>query len=332
MSLLKFAAFLLIASTASAQGVVLMTTRTEGPPEPRLEVIALIEGNQLKNPTALKDKKAFMQKYLARDSKFFVIFGGGAAGTINLSEAGLGCNDLIYAIGPWNPGSLGTERIHGAVQGLATNSDRIARAEIWRRKPTAPERAAAVELAKGIVKRHGVAELQIAQIETVNLIAIDVDGDNRAELVGTFRVPQQNANATPRYLFLIAELANEPGADVTNLPDYKNADRPKPENGPESNVRPAANAGVVSSQGGADDISPYRTVFYNYQFFPNSDVYNSGEETLIDYADLDGDGTAEIVTNWYGVKDGGYRIYRRANGHWTSVYETSTPYCVSEGG
>ncbi|MDQ2976764.1 MAG: hypothetical protein M3R69_15315 [Acidobacteriota bacterium] len=289
----------LTAATTQNEPLILMTTREEGPPEPRLEAIALIDHGQFKAPGGLKNREAasFVTKYLPNGRKFFVVFGGGAAGTINLTESGLGCNDLIYAIGPFSPGSLGVSRIHGQVKGLATNSDMIARSEIWRRAPAAAERAAAVDLAKAIFAGKGLTPAQLAKLETVNLTAIDVDGDNRAELVGTFKVPS-DANRTPRYVFLIAE-----------------------------------------GEGGS-----YQTVFSSYRYLPKSDIYNSGEETLIDYLDLDRDGTAEIVTGYTGVRDQGYHIYRRVNGRpgtngagdvnssWKIVYENATELCISEGG
>jgi hypothetical protein len=264
-----------------------MTTRTEGPPEPRLEAIAILDQGQFKAPGGVKnrDAAAFIKKYLPRGRKFFVVFGGGAAGTINLTETGLGCNDLIYGIGPFNPGSLGIARIHGRVQGLATTSDMVARSEIWRRAPSADERAAAAGLAKLAFANKGLTPAQLMKMETVNLTAIDVDGDNRAELVGTFSVPQTDTNRPPRYLFLIAE----------------------------------------------GDGANYQAAFSSYRYFPKSDVYNSGEESLIDYVDVERDGTAEIVTSYTGVTDGGYHIYRRVNGAWKVVYENATDLCLSEG-
>ena len=291
MRLLTIATLLLfnIITTFGQDGpLILMTTRTEGPPEPRLEAIAIFDQGQFKAPAGVKnrDAAAFIKKYLPRDRKFFVVFGGGAAGTINLTNTGLGCNDLIYGIGPFNPGSLGIARIHGRVQVLATTSDMVARSEIWRRAPSADERAAAVGLAKVVFASKGLTPAQFTKMETVNLTAIDVDGDNRAELVGTFSAPQADTNRAPRYLCLIAE-------------------------------REGAN---------------YQTAFSGYRYFPKSDVYNSGEESLIDYVDVERDGTAEIVTSYTGVTEGGYHIYRRVNGAWKMVYENSTDFCLSEGG
>jgi hypothetical protein len=286
MKILLFLLATFSIASAQTEPIVLMTTRTEGPPEPRLEVIALIDHGQFKNPNTYKDKGAFIRQYLPKGREFFVVFGGGAAGTLNLTSTGLGCSDLIYAIGPWNAGALGTARIHGRVQGLATNSNMIARSEIWRRAPSNDERAAALQLAKGYFSNSGVTAAQLTKMETVNLTAIDTDGDNHAELAGTFSVPQSDTNRPPRYLFLLAE------GEGTN----------------------------------------YKIATSSYRFYPKAESYNAGEEILIDYIDLDRNGTAEVVTSFTGEKDFGYRLYRYVNGDWNLVYETSTPLCVSEGG
>ena len=42
-------------------------------------------------------------------------------------------------------------------------------------------------------------------MEVLNLTAIDVDGDRKAELVGSFKAPQTVADKPPHHLFLIAE-------------------------------------------------------------------------------------------------------------------------------
>jgi hypothetical protein len=273
-------------AAAQSEPLILMTTRREGPPEPRLEAIALIDNGQFKTPAGVnnKDGVAFIKKYLPVGKEFFVVFGGGAAGTIKLTENGLGCNGRIYAIGPFNPGALGISRIRGQVHGLAINSDRVARSEIWRRAPSAAERLAAVDLAKSVFASQGLTRAQLAKMETVNLTAIDVDADNRAELVGTFMLRSPDPNRSPRYVFLIAE-----------------------DEGPGS--------------------KSYKTTFSSYRAFPNSEVFNIGEETLLDYLELDRDGVAEIVTSYSTERAAGYHIYRRGNGAWKLIYDYATPWC-----
>jgi hypothetical protein len=294
MRFLVFTALIIcsfINARAQDEPLVLMTTRHINQPELRLDTVAIIENGEFKHPGDLNNKRdykaadPFIKKYLTKGRKFFVVFGGGAAGTINLTDAGVHCHGVIYANGPLQPGSLGIARIRGPVLGLATTSDRIARSEIWRRAPTASERTAAVALAKLTFAKNGMTPAQLARVETENLTAIDVDGDKRAELVGTFRIRNPDRERPPRYVFLIAE------AEGAN---YK----PK--------------------------VSSYRD-------FPQSEIFNIGEETLIDYIDLDRDGNAEIVTSYSNDGAAGHHIYRRENGEWKVVYESSYEFCKSEG-
>src|SRR6478672_2579134 len=88
MKILLFLLATFSIASAQTEPIVLMTTRTEGPPEPRLEVIALIDHGQFKNPNTYKDKGAFIRQYLPKGREFFVVFGGGAAGTLNLTSTG----------------------------------------------------------------------------------------------------------------------------------------------------------------------------------------------------------------------------------------------------
>ena len=294
MKFILLAALLLCSftdATAQDEPLILMTTRNIGEPELRLEAIALIDQGQFKAPggTERKDAAAFIKKYLPAGRKFFVTFGGGAAGTISITGTGQGCHhNRIYANGPFSPGSLGIARIHGEVLGLASNSDKMARAKIWRRAPTAAERAAAVGLAKTVFASNGFTPLQLKKLQTENLTAIDVDGDNRAELVGTFRVHSPDPhNHPPRYVFLIAE----------------------------------------------GEGANYQTSFSSYRDFSQSEIFNIGEESLIDYVDLDRDGVAEIVTSYSNDRASGYHIYRRVagdhNAKWKVIYEASNDFCTS---
>ena len=292
MKFLLLAALLLCSftdATAQDEPLILMTTRNIGLPELRLEAIALIDQGQFKAPggTDNKDAAAFIKKYLPAGRKFFVVFGGGAAGTISITWTDPGCHNRISANGPFSPGSLGIARIHGEVLGLASNSDNIARAKIWRRAPTAAERATAVGLGKTVFSSNGFTPRQLKKLETENLTAIDVDGDNRAELVGTFRLHSPDPhNHPPRYVFLIAE----------------------------------------------GEGANYKTAFSSYRDFSHSEIFNVGEETLIDYLDLDRDGVAEIVTSYSNDRASGYHIYRRvARDHiaeWKVIYEASNDFCT----
>ena len=288
---LLLAALLLFSFTgaiAQDEPLILLSARNISRPELRLEAIALIDQGQFKAPggTERKDAASFIKQYLPVGRKFFVTFGGGAAGTISITWTDPGCNNRITANGPLNPGSLGIARIQGEVLGLAINSDKIARAKIWRRAPTAAERAAAVRLGKTVFVSNGFTPAQLKKLQTANLTAIDVDGDNRAELVGTFRLHSPDPhNHPPRYVFLIAE----------------------------------------------GEGANYKTAFSTYRDYSYSNIFNIGEEELIDYLDLDRDGVAEIITSYSNDRASGYHIYRRVHGEhiaeWKVIYETSNAFC-----
>ena len=122
MKFLLLAALLLCSftdATAQDEPLILMTARNINRPELRLEAIALIDQGQFKAPggTERKDAAAFIKQYLPVGRKFFVVFGGGAAGTISITWTDRGCNNRIHANGPISPGSLGIARIHGEVLG-----------------------------------------------------------------------------------------------------------------------------------------------------------------------------------------------------------------------
>ena len=196
-------------TTALAQDerLLLMSARLKGPSEPRLVPIALVENGLFKSPGGLnnKDATAFIKSHMPTGRKFSVVFGGAAAGTISILRVERGCNDRIFASGPFTPGSQGIGRIIGFEQSLAITSDRIARVAIWRRAPSARERALAAKMAKLIFSKNGVTTAQLAKMQTASLVGIDVDGDKRSELVGTFRLHSSDPERPPRYVFLIAE-------------------------------------------------------------------------------------------------------------------------------
>ena len=144
---------------------------------------------------------AFEKRYLGAGEKYRLLSGGGEAGTVTVkgrSEAGIGLTaqaDLQTAV------NLG-----GEVRALATNSATIGRKPSSRRAPTAEERARAVALAKQTYKQKNVPAGYLANMETINLTACDLDGDGAAELIGSFEA--KGANYTSYCLFLLIEMQN----------------------------------------------------------------------------------------------------------------------------
>ena len=240
--------------------------------------VALFERGQFNPPFSKINgelpRRRFVEKYFSPGRKYHLIFGGGDAGMLTITNGYW--EDGSYAYGELAPVAAVGGRIKGQLHALATNSETIARPSIWRRSPTAEERAAAIGLAKEAFLQNKTPATALAKMEIINLTAIDVDRDDKAEMVGTCKVPQARADKPPHWLFLIAEADNQGG---------------------------------------------YKVAKVNYQFSPEQTQYPLGEELLVDYLDIDGDGTSEVVTS-ITVHDYVeiFEIYQRKNGKWLQVF------------
>ena len=240
--------------------------------------VALFERGQFNAPYSKINgdlpRRRFVEKYFSSGRKYHLIFGGGDAGTLTITNGYW--QDGSYAYGELAPVAAVGGVIRGQLHALATNSETSARPSIWRRAPTADERAAAIDLAKEAFLQNKTPAAALSKMEVINLTAIDVDGDEKAELAGTFKAPQARADKPPHWLFMIAE---------------------------------------------ADSQGVYRAARVNHQFNPEQTQYPLGEEMLIDYLDIDGDGTGEVVTS-FTVHDFFeiFEIYQRRNGKWLQVF------------
>jgi hypothetical protein len=148
-------------------------------------------------------RRRFVEKYFPLGKTYFLIFGGGNAGSLKIRSGYW--QDGVYAYGELVADPEAEGRIRGQIHALATDYDTTARGSAWRRSLTATERAAAIDLAKTSFLENKVPATALARMEVSNLTAIDVDGDNKAELVGSFKIPQTQSDKPPHFLFLIAE-------------------------------------------------------------------------------------------------------------------------------
>lgn len=173
--------------------------------------VTLYEDGHFKSPYAKERGEAarrrFVEKYFSAGQQYILIFGGGNAGTVTITSGYW--QDGSYAYGQLNPDDDVKGRIRGQVHALATNWDTTARGSAWRRAPTAEERSGVIDLAKTVLLQNKVPSSALSKMEVLNLTAIDVDGDNKAELVGSFKAPQGQADKPPHHLFLIAEGAGQ---------------------------------------------------------------------------------------------------------------------------
>jgi hypothetical protein len=230
----------------------------------------------------------FAGEYYKEGRKYRVISGGGEAGSLTVKRSHVA--DECFRTGAEvvleSPVKIGR-----VVLALATDSDTLGRGQSTRRAPTDAERAAALKLAEESMRRRRVPAAALKTLGTVNLTATDLDGDGRAELVGSFVAKQ--GKQSRHLLFLIAV----PQADAfkTGLARHETVvakDLPDP-----SVIDEVGNAGFLS-------------------------------EILVDQVDLDGDRVGEVVTTGASFEGQHYYIYKRGRAGWSRVYESSNYRCA----
>ncbi|HEX7176827.1 MAG TPA: hypothetical protein VF240_16315 [Pyrinomonadaceae bacterium] len=230
----------------------------------------------------------FAGEYYREGRKFRIISGGGEAGSLTVKRSHVA--DECFRTGAdvelESPVKIGRVRL-----ALATDSDTLGRGQGTRRAPTEAERAAALKLAEESMRRRRVPAAVLKTLGAINLTATDLDGDGRAELIGSFVAKQ--GKQSRHLLFLIAL----PQADTfkTGLARYETVvakDLPDP-----SVIDEVGNGGFLS-------------------------------EILVDQVDLDGDRVGEVVTTGASFEGQWYYIYKRGRGGWSRAYESSNYRCA----
>ena len=253
----------------------------------------IIEGGQFKPPIA-GDSDAdeilrFTDAYYSKGKKYRVLFGGGEAGSLTVKksnkdeECSRSSADVALRI---------TARLNRNVKALATDSPSLGGSKGTRRPPTAAERAALMPLVRAAFKEKGLPAALLPSLMTLNLTALDLDHDGKAELVGSF-VAKKLKGAAARYaLFLFAEpQGNSYRTTVFQYAKFTDDD-------------------IMSGA----DLSAIESGVY--------------VEMLVDALDLDGDGMLEVITETTGLEGDGYTIYKKQGGKWNPVYEFSNYRCA----
>jgi hypothetical protein len=259
-----------------------------------MEPFVIIEGGEYKNPVAgdstAEELSQFAGSYYRAGQKYRLLSGGGEAGSVTVKKdtRDQECERSGAEV------KLETKvKFNRNVMALATNSDALGRAKSSRRPPTPEERAAVVRLVKQAYLAKGVSAGLMPTLETVNLTAVDVNSDGKAELAGSFVVKKTKGGAARYVMFLLAEpQGNDYRAVVSNYQKYTNDD--------------------VMSGGDIDAIGA-------------GGIYT---ERLVDQLDLDADGTGEVITIFNGFEGDTYHIYKKAGGGWRSVYEFGKYRCA----
>lgn len=158
----------------------------------------------------------------------------------------------------------------------------------FRRKPTAAEKIEADSIAKAEFAKQ---KLTPKVLRFHNLTAVDLDNDGTAEIVGSYWVDIDKT--TRGLLFLIAGKGNS-GKYTVGYEEYRRVDQ-----------------GNIMGGGSIKDV--------------DGGIYN---ELLLDFYDIDGDGTGEIFTYVPGYEGAGFNVYRRNGSKWTRTFEGSNYHCA----
>ena len=253
----------------------------------------IIEGGQFKQAIAgdsdADEISRFTDAYYSRGKKYRVLFGGGEAGSLTVKKSN---KDEECTRTSADVALTSTARLNRNVMALATDSASLGGgARSMRRSPTAAERAALMPLVRAAFKEKGVPAALLQSFVTVNLTALDLDNDGKAELVGSFVARKMGRGAARYPLFLFAEpKGNSYGTTVLQYERFTSKD-------------------IMS---GADLTAIENGVYV---------------ERLVDALDLDGDGTLEVVTVRDGLEGDGYFIYKKQGGTWKQVYEFANYKC-----
>lgn len=256
-----------------------------------VEPIAYLTKGKLEEPAAgdadQKPLAAFVKNYYPVNKVYSLIFGGASVGTVTIKgadpsrECSRNMADVITA----------TKRttLKGNIMALATNAKLTKPGTGVRRLPTVAERAEVELLVREELSRNNVPASSSKTLKYQNLTAVDVDGDGRVELVGSY---WSDTSAKSRALLaFIADL----GTDGKYALGY-------------SSFNSVEEGEVMSS-----DIKDIDTGVYH--------------ERLLDLFDVDGDGISEIFTYTMSFEGAGFNVYKRTGGKWASIYEFSNYHC-----
>lgn len=255
-----------------------------------LEPIAYIEKGKLTATVNGSDEPnilaAFSKAYYKPKGTYGLIFAGVNSGnvTIKSSDPNSECAKNMATI----TATSSKAKLKGNVMALATNATAKSGTGV-RRLPTAAERKEIETLVREEFVKNSVPGNATNDLKYQNLTALDVDGDGKAEMVGSFWV--EPSNSERNLLFFIAD---------------------KKANGKY-----------------AFGYSEFRTVKKDEVMSGDLKDLDGGiyHERLLDSFDYDADGTNEIFTYTQSFEGAGFSSYKREKGKWTRSYEYSNYHC-----
>ena len=139
----------------------------------------------------------FEKKYLIRGRRYPVQFGGAAAGYIQIEEAD---PEFGTAYAKYH----GRAPLGGRILGLATTRINKAKLRSSRKRPTATQETAAVELAKSLFEKSGLKVSTLPKIQIINLTVTRLTPANQEIFIGSFKA--EGKDGLVHGLFFIATL------------------------------------------------------------------------------------------------------------------------------
>jgi hypothetical protein len=259
-----------------------------------IDPIVIIKDGKYTRPPAgdagMAQLTRFANTYYREGQRYRLLFGGGEAGSVTIKQWNLRkeCSRTEA-----DAEIDGDTKIGGKVMGLATNSQDIGNRSRSRRFPTEHERSAAESLIKKIFKQKGVTDAEIKEgFAKVNLTAADLNGDKRAELIGTYLVKRTSGGKTAHILFTIIE------------PDGSGYKVGTSQYG-------QITAKDVGSEAMLDELGE-----------------SALAEILVDQIDLNRDGTAEVIIADLTKEGVVYKIFRKDKKGWQRAYEFANYRCT----
>lgn len=259
-----------------------------------LDPIVLIQSGRFTSPPTGNATTAqltkFANTYYRADQKYRLLFGGGEAGNVTVKQWNLRreCSRTQATVHLDS-----SAKISGKVMGLATNSKVLGRKERSRRFPTEKEKDAIYALAAKNYRQKGLTESELKDLKRVNITATDLNGDGKAEIIGTFLVKKSNAAKIAHILFLIAEPTGK---------TYKVG---------------ASQYGQITARdvGGTEKLDELGE--------------SALAEILVDQIDLDKDGTAEVIIADLTAEGVAYKIFKKQKNLWRKAYEFYNLRCAN---
>jgi hypothetical protein len=141
--------------------------------------------------------KRFLAEYLNAGHSYFVLFGGGAAGSAVVGETDK--ESLAPSVD-----YKGSAMLHGLVMGLATNSVMSQTGMSSRQAPTAAERHSASKIAENLFAKAGVPPDSLAKIKVRNLTHTLLLPSKFPSLIASFSIEAGGQTRPTHNLFFIA--------------------------------------------------------------------------------------------------------------------------------